>query len=337
MLLTPAVEALVERRLFEAGEAAGYLVKAGGAGVSSTYSLGGRLVASKSGWGLLEVPNAIVRGLFAALHEPGVELPPNKAGSLNAHISVFTKADVEAIGGVDKLTERGKVFKYQLGPVQSVQPKGWKEMSLVYFVQVRSPELQALRKSYGLTPLPNGDHDFHITLAVKKKKVLQDNGISKAASADFDPEDVKKSADGLWTYECPECGGDALTGIPGKGIHFRGSAKCTACGHSFGVVGSRQRPIMKSAARVPGENCPHCDALFERDPDSGKCNSCGKPWDEKAAADRAHRHFRAVCRCGAVVAECGCDDADKREFSTSRPCKACRTKDAEVMSLLGLA
>ena len=29
----------------------------------------------KSGWVLLSVPNALVRGCFAALDEPGVELP----------------------------------------------------------------------------------------------------------------------------------------------------------------------------------------------------------------------------------------------------------------------
>lgn len=34
---------------------------------------------------------------------------------------------------------------------------------------------------------------------------------------------------------------------------------------------------------APGEDCPHCFAALERDPDSGKCNSCGKAWPEKAA------------------------------------------------------
>ena len=29
---------------------------------------------------------------------------------------------------------------------------------------------------------------------------------------------------------------------------------------------------------LPGEDCPHCGASLERDPYSGKCNSCGKDW-----------------------------------------------------------
>jgi hypothetical protein len=41
-----------------------------------SYSLRGRLYASSSGWLLLSVPNALARGAFDALNEPGVELPP---------------------------------------------------------------------------------------------------------------------------------------------------------------------------------------------------------------------------------------------------------------------
>lgn len=357
---------LVDRRLREAGHAAGLLAKSAAA-PSPAYSLAGRLVASDSGWGLLTVPNALVRGLFDAMDEPGVELPPNRSGTLNAHISVFTKEDMAAIGGPGMLTERGHTFRYNIGPIKTVRPAGWAEMSAVYFVEVRSPALEKLRKSYGLTPLPHGDHPFHITVCVRRKHVLRDNAVSKAAEA-RGPED---------------------------------------------------------------EYCPRCDARLERDPYSGKCNGCGAPWPEKAAAntvtrtstrgdttydidaliarmaDRTpetlpladfkvnrssstgfsrkrleaadpafpgivdtdgtlldgkhrtarlqdagathgryhratpadiaavakaaaadHKHFRARCRCGAVVAQCRCDAAAKREFTTARVCDACREKSA---------
>jgi len=37
--------------------------------------LKGRLILSKSGWLLLTVPNDVGKGFFAAIREPGAELP----------------------------------------------------------------------------------------------------------------------------------------------------------------------------------------------------------------------------------------------------------------------
>jgi hypothetical protein len=149
---------------------------------ATTHALSGELYASGSGWLLLDVPNALVRGAFDALNEHGAELPKNSKGSLNAHISVMRPEEIATFGGIDKITERGKHFHYTLGPVQEAKPTGWDEMSKVWFIQVKSTELQTLRKSYGLSPLPNeGKFDFHITIAVRRKKVLQNNDVSKAA------------------------------------------------------------------------------------------------------------------------------------------------------------
>ena len=156
-----------------------YAVKKAADTPELSYSLGGRLFISKSGWGLLSVPNALVRGAFAALHEPGAELPPE----LNAHISVLRKEDLEQIGGPDLVKERGQVFHYTLGPLRSVKPAGWPGISRVWFIEVNSPELQQLRKSYGLTPLPkNNEFKFHITVAIRKTGVLLANELSRASS-----------------------------------------------------------------------------------------------------------------------------------------------------------
>jgi DNA ligase D-like protein (predicted 3'-phosphoesterase) len=172
----------IDAEWFAAGEAAGWIEKTAGT-PSSSYSLAGRLVVSQSGWGLLEVPNALVRGLFAAMHEPGIELPPGPKDQFDAHISVFHKSEIEQLGGPEKINERGKVFRYQIGPIQTVDPAGWPEMSAVYFVRVMSPELKRLRVSYGLDPLPKG-HNFHITIAVRRKGIHATGPVSKAASAD---------------------------------------------------------------------------------------------------------------------------------------------------------
>lgn len=145
-----------------------------------SYGLAGRLYISKSGWGLLSVPNAFVRGVFDALDEPGVELPPGKDGKLNAHISVLRPEDVEAMGGADKITERGHMFRYTLGQLKEVVPDGWDGMSKVWIVDVNSPALEQFRKSYGLTGLPhNNKFRFHITVGVRRSKVLQNSAVVK--------------------------------------------------------------------------------------------------------------------------------------------------------------
>jgi len=148
----------------------------------NTTALSGQLYASNSGWILLSVPNALVRGAFDALSEPGIELPLDSGGRLNAHISVMRAEEVEKIGGISKITERGHHFKYNVGALQAVKPLGWDGMSKVWFLSVTSPELCQLRRTYGLSSLPmRGDIElpFHITVARRAVNVLGSNDVSK--------------------------------------------------------------------------------------------------------------------------------------------------------------
>ncbi len=146
-----------------------------------TYNLSGRLYLSESGWLLLSVPNALVRGVFSAMDELGIELPPSGSdGNLNAHISVMRKDEIDMLGGPNKITERGKQFTYTLGRIYSVEPEGWEGMAKAWYVKCHSPELQQLRRSYGLSSLPKeGKYDFHVTVAVRRKKVLGRNDTAK--------------------------------------------------------------------------------------------------------------------------------------------------------------
>lgn len=149
-----------------------------------TYNLAGRLYLSGSGWILLSVPNALARGIFAAMDEPGIELPPSgDDGQLNAHCTVMRPEEIELIGGPDKITERGKQFTYTLGRIYTVEPNSWDGISKVWYAKIHSPELQELRRSYGLSSLPNnGEYDFHVTVAVRRKKVLGRNDTAKGAA-----------------------------------------------------------------------------------------------------------------------------------------------------------
>ena len=152
------------------------------------YNMAGMLFGKNSeehgSWVMLAVPNALVRGVFSAMQEPGIELPPSKDGKLVAHISVMRPEEIDLIGGLDKITERGDTFHYNLGKLVHCVPDGWKEMSDCWFLEAHSPELQDLRRSYGLSSLPkNGEFKFHITVAVRRKGVLGRNSKGKGEPA----------------------------------------------------------------------------------------------------------------------------------------------------------
>lgn len=150
----------------------------------SQYPFSGRLINSASGWLLLEVSNAIVRGAFAAMDVPGIELPL-KDGRLVAHVSVMRDSELKSIGGARKVNEIGKRFSFSLGRLYETKPLGWPEMEKVWFFRVLSPELSNLRKSYGLPPHPTkGDRElrFHLTVAVRRRGVLRNGPVAKASS-----------------------------------------------------------------------------------------------------------------------------------------------------------
>lgn len=179
-LVRPISSQVADLAAFAAEQAAAavYLTKAGGAAVK-THALSGELQLSSSGWGLLKVPNALVRGAFDALDELGAELPL-RDGRLNAHVTVFRPEELEQIGGAKAVKEFGHHYHYTLGPIKEVVPAGWDEMSKCWFIEVESPELKALRKSYGLTGLLKDDkHPFHATIAVRRKGVLHANDKAK--------------------------------------------------------------------------------------------------------------------------------------------------------------
>lgn len=162
---------LAARLLFAAGVA--HVKQAGDA--VPTEALVGTLYFSPSGYLLLSVPNALVRGVFAALHEPGAELPVSSSiGKLNSHITVCRPEELAAIGGAGKVSERGKMFRFGLSDLVTCKPDGWKDMEAVWFLKVRSKALERLRASYGLSCLPNGGkHQFHVTCAVRRSGVLR--------------------------------------------------------------------------------------------------------------------------------------------------------------------
>ena len=137
-----------------------------------TYSLKGRLTFSRTGWVILEVPNSIGNGFFQALTEHGVEQPISETyGRYNAHVSVIRPDEVESIGGPDMIKARGQMIGFNTGTIREIaNPGGWADVSKVWVLEIRSPELMTLRRSLGL-----GDpkYPFHMTFAIRKKNALK--------------------------------------------------------------------------------------------------------------------------------------------------------------------
>lgn len=157
--------------LYAAGAALVELTKAASTH-ALTYALAGRLVLSR-GWLVLTVPAAIVRGAYDALHEPGAVLPDILA------IPVMTPQELTRIGDPDKITERGKQYRYSLGTVRSHEPGG--SVSKVFYVRVLSPELRKLRHSYGLSAYPKGE-SFQLPIGIRQAGVLGNNEQTKLAA-----------------------------------------------------------------------------------------------------------------------------------------------------------
>lgn len=140
----------------------------------------GRLYLASDGALRLSVPSALVRGLSETIHAPGTQcvLDLEGKGFGQPHVLVMTCGEVRKIGP-ERIDERGRPFSYKLGQVRSIAVSG-NGLERVWLLEVVSPELEALRHSYGLPSKP-GRAGFYVPLAVRKAKVLEPNGISKAA------------------------------------------------------------------------------------------------------------------------------------------------------------
>lgn len=259
---------------YAAGNALGWLYRSGNKQAATNFPLAGRLYLAKSGWLLLSVPNALVRGVFDALTEPGAELPtagvfnvPNVKGDLvNAHISVMNADEVASIGA-DKINERGHMFGYTLGGLKEIDVKNVDGVSKVWAVQVSSPALSALRKSYGLSALPNDDHPFHITVAARRKGVLLDNGKSKGYETPAETTEehrfsnpisrgsLKAAKDETTTYDCG-CSGPCM--CPETCV----CKKHGTCGHAAGKTAAAELSRSGQNDLLPGGKA---DNLPDRD------------------------------------------------------------------------
>jgi acylphosphatase len=165
----------VDSESFSIGQAHGYLCKAGAH--SPVHALSGRLQAGPGGGIELTVPASLIKGVFDALHEPGAEFVVRN-NRTEAAIKVMTKAEADKLGGTDKITERGHSYNYTLGPIVELPANG--DYEKLWAISIDSKDLGEIRRSYGLETSPQ--LGFYIPVGIKKKKVTEENKVSKLAA-----------------------------------------------------------------------------------------------------------------------------------------------------------
>jgi hypothetical protein len=162
--------------MFTYGQSHGYMNK--NAEHTSVHALAGRLQAGPSGNLELTVPSSLIKGVFDALDEPGAEFVVRNNRTESA-IKVMTKEEVDKLGGTSHITERGHSYHYTLGPIVELPATG--EYEKLWAISIKSDDLENIRKSYGLETSPQ--LGFYIPVGCKKKRVTEDNEVSKLAEA----------------------------------------------------------------------------------------------------------------------------------------------------------
>jgi len=149
----------------------------------NSVKLSGLLQMLSSGVLIIAVPTSLVRGVFDALHAPGICLPSSiDGGAVRAGIIVMTPEEVTSVGGPAKITERGKPYSYNLGQLVEVPAKNWPGVSTCWHLEIKSQELEQLRRSYGLPSKLAPNTEFSIVVACRKTGVLTANSKSKTST-----------------------------------------------------------------------------------------------------------------------------------------------------------
>jgi len=91
----------------------------------------------------------------------------DKSKDVGAHISVMKKEETTDL----TIKEIGDQFEFFVDGFHCVKPDGWDGVERVYFLTVKSPDLEILRKKYKLTNKIDG-HEFHITVGVERSEDL---------------------------------------------------------------------------------------------------------------------------------------------------------------------
>lgn len=127
----------------------------------------GKLSQDKEGFVYLELPDAFIADLVPLINDKECEHIPDRLEPSSAHIPVIMTQEWAQRKGWGEISELGKEFTFEVTRLCSLKPKRWSGLERVYFLSVKSPELERFRERC-LLPSRILGHEFHIAIAYKK-------------------------------------------------------------------------------------------------------------------------------------------------------------------------
>jgi hypothetical protein len=125
------------------------------------------ILRNSNGFIYVDLDDQFIHELNAYIEKEGFEKPPyfGKTGLVGAHITLMYPYETKQYG-IKEMEESGEKIVFTPIKCQVAQPTNWKGIDEVYFIVVDAPQLDQIREKYGL---PKQDHDFHITIGIKRK------------------------------------------------------------------------------------------------------------------------------------------------------------------------
>jgi hypothetical protein len=116
----------------------------------------------------LDIDDRFITAMIPFLKAYGLIRPPYfNFINHGAHIPVITSRE-STFHFLREMGEIGNEYSFAIEGLFSIEPTLWPEVEQVWFFQLRSPSLEALRQRYFLTATP-GCHAFHIAVAIKPR------------------------------------------------------------------------------------------------------------------------------------------------------------------------
>jgi hypothetical protein len=116
----------------------------------------------------LELPDSFITDLFPLIRDEQCEPAPlYYLEPSPAHIAVMLPHEWAQRKGWGELEELENTFSFEIISLFSLKPKRWPGVENVYFLNIRSPELENFRKR-NLLPSRIRGHEFHVAIALRK-------------------------------------------------------------------------------------------------------------------------------------------------------------------------
>jgi len=135
----------------------------------SFLSQKGILKEKSNGYLYLDVSDEYIVQAIDLIDVPGKMLPSRdytKQNGIGAHISVIFENE-RCREQIYEVLEVGQEFSFSIKELGTLQARN--DRDKIWVLAIDAPELEALRKSYGLPPLAR-DQDFHITIGLEVRK-----------------------------------------------------------------------------------------------------------------------------------------------------------------------